>query len=147
MHPKIFTQNGNFKRHAKLSFQSAKVITAGKEFAMIKKTRIMAAHKDKREELLKFIDKHAFDIVIKAPVDKLSDKDREILEDIKRKTENEKAQFHEKFKTAEDVKKNFLSDVRSKSAVRLNKDLERLKLPTLPDIKDEFLELCKKLEV
>jgi hypothetical protein len=38
----------------------------------------------------------------------LSDKDREKLEDIQRKTENEKEQFHKEYKTAEEVKKNRL---------------------------------------
>jgi hypothetical protein len=50
----------------------------------------MAAKKDKREELLNFIDKNAFDPILKASPKKYSDKDREKLEDIQRKTQNEK---------------------------------------------------------
>ena len=107
----------------------------------------MAAKKDKREELLKFIDKNAFDPILKASPTKLSDKDREKLEDVQRKTQNEKEQFHKEYKTAEEVKKNYLSDVRSKAAVKVNKELEHLGLPTLPQLKDEFMELCNKLEV
>jgi hypothetical protein len=107
----------------------------------------MAAEKDKRKELLKFIDKKAFDVIIKASPDKFKDKDREKFDDIKRKTENEKKQFHDEYKTAEEVKANFLSNVRSKAAGKLNKELEHLGLPTLPDLKDEFMEICKKLEV
>jgi hypothetical protein len=105
------------------------------------------ATKDKRKELLNFIDKNAFDAVLKASPDKYSEKDRGRLEDIQRKTENEKKQFHDEYKTAEEVKKNYLSDVRSKAAAKVNKELEHLKLPTLPEQKEEFMELCKKLGV
>jgi|tagenome__1003787_1003787.scaffolds.fasta_scaffold20561995_2 hypothetical protein len=103
--------------------------------------------KDKREELLKFIDKNAFDPILKASPNKLSEKDKGKLEDIQRKTENEKKQFHEEYKTPEEVKKNYLSDVRSKAAAKVNKELEHLNLPTLPELKDQFMELCKKLDV
>lgn len=105
------------------------------------------ATKDKREELLKFIDKNAFDVILKASGEKLNDEEKELLGDVQRKTESEKKQFHEKYKTAEEVKKNYLSDVRSKSAKKVNEELKKLRLPTLPDLKDEFQELCKKLEV
>jgi len=111
-----------------------------------KKTFAMAT-KDKREELLQFIDKNAFDPVLKASRDKLSEKDKGKLEDIQRKTENEKKQFHDDYKTADAVKKNYLSDVRSKAAAKVNKELEHLHLPTLPEKKDEFMALCKKLGV
>src|SRR5437870_5050034 len=107
----------------------------------------MAEKKDKREELLKFIDKNAFDPILKASPKKLSDEDKGKLEDIQRKTQNEKDQFHKEYKTAGEVKKNYLSDVRSKAAAKVNKELEHLGLPTLPQFKDEFMELCKKLEV
>lgn len=102
---------------------------------------------DKREELLKFIDKNVFDPILKASLKKFSEKDQEKLKDIQRKTENEKKQFHDEYKTAEEVKKNYLSDVRSKAAVKINKELEHLDLPTLPEKKDEFMELCKRLDV
>ena len=107
----------------------------------------MPAKKDKREELLKFIDKNAFDPILKTSPKNLSDKDREMLEDVQRKTENEKKQFHTEYKTVQEVKKNYLSDVRSKAAVKVNKELKHLGLPTLPDFKDEFMNLCNKLEV
>ncbi|HEY6978626.1 MAG TPA: hypothetical protein VH396_20150 [Chitinophagaceae bacterium] len=40
-----------------------------------------------------------------------------------------------------------MSDVRFKAAEKVNKELKHLGLPTLPQFKDEFMELCKKLEV
>jgi len=37
--------------------------------------------------------------------------------------------------------------VRSEPAHKLDKELKKLKLPTLPDLKDEFEQICDKLEV
>lgn len=105
------------------------------------------AGKDVRKQLLDFINTRAFDPVINARLDQYEGKDKEKLEDIQRKTKNEKKQFEQEYTTTEKVKNGFLSDVRSKAAEKLNKDLERLKLPTLPSIKDEFMALCKKLAV
>lgn len=102
---------------------------------------------DKRKQLLDFIDKHAFDVVLKANPNKYSDEDKKKLEDIQRKTKNEQKQFHDDFINPEDVKKGFLSDVRSGAAKKVNDELKHLKLPTLPDIKDDFMALCDKLSV
>ena len=63
-----------------------------------------------------------------------------------RKTENEKKNF-EKYGTAEEIKKNYLSNVHSKAAAKVNAQLEKLKLPTMPEHKNEFIELCNKLGV
>jgi len=102
---------------------------------------------DKTKQLLDFIDKNAFDVVLKANPDKYSDEDKKKLEDIQRKTKNEQKQFHDDFKNPDDVKKGFLSDTRSEAAKKLDKELKHLKLPTLPDIKDDFMALCDKLGV
>ncbi|CAA9483592.1 MAG: hypothetical protein AVDCRST_MAG96-1138 [uncultured Segetibacter sp.] len=102
--------------------------------------------KDNRQQLIDFINKNAFDPIIKAKPEKFKE-DREALEDLQRKTQNEKKQFSEEYSTAEEVKKNYLSNVRSKAAAKVNAQLEKLGLPTLPQHKDEFMELCKKLEV
>ena len=49
---------------------------------------------DKKKKLLDFIDKKAFDVVINADPGKYSKEDQKKLEDIQRKTKNEKDQFH-----------------------------------------------------
>jgi hypothetical protein len=107
----------------------------------------MTEKDNKRDQLLNFIDKKAFDPIIKAKPEDFPEKERDKLEDIQRKTENEKKQFHKDFNTAQKVKKGFLSDVRSPSAKKLNKDLEHLGLPTLPELKSDFEKLCNELEV
>lgn len=104
--------------------------------------------KDKRKKLLDFIDKKAFDPVLKAKDKKsYSEKEKEKLEDIKRKTKNEKEQFHKDFKTAEEVKDNYLGNLRSSAAKKVYKELEHMGLPTMADYKEDFLKLCEKLEV
>lgn len=102
---------------------------------------------DKRKQLLDFIDKKAFDVVLKADPKKYDEDDRKKLEDIQRKTENEKKQFHNDYKTAKDVKEGYLSDVRSEAAKKVNKELKHLKLPILPEFKDDFMKLCDKIGV
>jgi len=107
----------------------------------------MATKKDARKELLKFIDTKAFDVILKTSPDKYKEKDRENFEEIRRKTENEKEKFHNDYKTAEEVKKNFLQNVHSKPAQKLDKDIERLGLPALPQLKNDFQKLCDELGI
>ena len=100
-----------------------------------------------REELVKFIDSKAFDSILKASPERFSKQDREKFEYVKKKTENEKKKFHDDYTTARDVKDNYLDNVRSDAAGKINKDLEHLGLPTLPRLKDEFMALCGKLGI
>lgn len=115
------------------------------EIFSIKKVRIMAD--DKKKKLLDFIDKKAFDVVINADPGKYNKEDQQKLEDIQRKTKNEKDQFHNDYNNAKEVKEGFLSDVRSDAAKKVDKELRHLHLPTLPELKDDFMELCDKLGV
>lgn len=103
--------------------------------------------KDVKQQLLDFINKKAFDPILKANPNKFNEKDRESFEDVRRKTESEKKQFNEDYTTADEIKKNYLSNVRSKAAKKVNEQLEKLGLPTMPEHKDEFMELCSKLGV
>ena len=68
-------------------------------------------------------------------------KDRENFEDILRKTKNEKKKF-QNYKTAEEVNENFLQNVHSKPVQKLDKGIDHLGLPTLPQLKDDFKKLC-----
>jgi hypothetical protein len=102
---------------------------------------------EKKKKLLDFIDKKAFDVVINADAKKYSKEDQKKLEDIQRKTKNEKDQFHNDYKNAREVKEGFLSDVRSDAAKKVDKELGHLNLPTLPELKDDFLKLCDQLGV
>jgi hypothetical protein len=107
----------------------------------------MSTAKDTRKELIDFIDKNAFDVIIHTSPDKYKGQDREDFEDVLKKTKNEKRKFHDDYKTAKDVKENFNQDVNSEPAHKLDKTIKHLELPTLPEIKDEFRKLCDKLGV
>jgi hypothetical protein len=107
----------------------------------------MTARND-REELLRFLDRRAFKPVLRAsPDDYASDADKELLEDMKRRTETEQERYHHRYKTAEEVRTNFLRDLSSEPAQRVHAELRRLSLPALPELKDEFLKLCDELGV
>ncbi|HBR21345.1 MAG TPA: hypothetical protein DD713_02050 [Nitrospiraceae bacterium] len=101
----------------------------------------------KREELLKFLNQKVFDPILRAlPEDYKSEDLKKKLNDVKRRTESEKHIFHE-FQTAEQVKKNYLADLDFRTARKTDYELGELKLPSLPQVKDEFLRLCEKLKV
>lgn len=107
----------------------------------------MTDHNDARRQLLDFINKKAFDPILKASPDSYSEKDRDTLADLQRKTKNEKEQFEKDYTSAGKVKEGFLSDVHSDAAKKVNRELDHLHLPTLPSIKDGFMQLCDKLGV
>ena len=83
---------------------------------------------ERRTKLLDFIDKKAFDVILRTSAEKYTGKDRESFEFVRKKTENEKKKFHEVYKTAQDVRKNFLQNVHSRPALKLDGDLEHLGL-------------------
>lgn len=101
---------------------------------------------DVKKQLLDFINKKTFEPILNTRPDKFKGKDREDFEDVRRKTESEKKNF-EDYGSADEIKKNYLSNVHSKAAAKVNDQLEKLGLPTMPEHKDEFMELCSKLGV
>ena len=103
--------------------------------------------KEKKEKLIKFLDKKAFDPIINKSKDDFdSDNKKKKFEDVKQSTKSEKERFR-KYDSAEDVRDNYLSDLNSQTAKKINRELDDLNLPKLPDYKDEFLELCDKIGV
>jgi hypothetical protein len=102
--------------------------------------------KDAKKELLHFIDHKAFDVILRKNKKDLNEDEKKALEDMQDKTEKEKKKFHG-YSSAKEIKENFLENTRSGAAKRLDKKLERLNLPTLPNLKKDFIALCDKLEV
>lgn len=76
-----------------------------------------------------------------------SESDKKILEEVKSKTCTEKERYHNDYSSAKQVRDNFISDLHSEAAKSVHAKLKRLELPRLPDIRDEFLELCDRLGV
>lgn len=102
--------------------------------------------KDAKKELLNFIDHKAFDVILTKDTGKMDGKEKDELEELQRKTKKEKEKFHG-YGSAKEVKENFLQNVRSKPAHKLNNELKGFKLPVLPDLKEDFEALCEKLGV
>jgi len=102
--------------------------------------------KDAKKELLNFIDHKAFDVILNKDAGKMDGKEKDELQELQRKTKKEKEKFHG-YGSAKEVKDNFLQNVRSEPAHKLNNELKDFKLPVLPDLKDDFEALCEKLGV
>jgi len=102
--------------------------------------------KDAKKELLSFIDHNAFDVILKKDPEKMDEKEKDQLRELQRKTKEEKEKFHN-YGSAREIKDNFLQNVRSKPAHKLNSKLKDFKLPILPDLKDDFEALCEQLGV
>ncbi|MFL6416350.1 MAG: hypothetical protein ACJ74Y_11870 [Bryobacteraceae bacterium] len=94
-----------------------------------------------KTELLKFLDHHVFDPILKANPDKYSDADQKKLQDVQDRTKSEKDRFHH-YGTTKEIIDNYKSDLHSSTAKRVNSELEKLKLPTLPSVEKEFLRVA-----
>ena len=94
-----------------------------------------------KTELLDFLDKHIFHRILNASERDLGTKQREDLEDLKRRTEVEKARFHG-YDSAERIVAMYKDDLHSEAAKPLNARLQDLGLPRLLDVKDDFVKLA-----
>lgn len=95
-----------------------------------------------KQELLGFLDRHVFDPILRASADRYSEADRKKLVDVQERTRSEKDRFRG-YSNAQEIIDNYKSDLHSSTAKRVNSELEKLKLPTLPSVKDEFLRLAE----
>jgi hypothetical protein len=102
---------------------------------------------DAREELLAFLDRRAFNPILRSSPDDYPEAARHKLEDVKGRTQQELRRYHQKYRSASEVRRRFLEGVTSRAAAKVNADLRTLRLPRLPDLKDEFLALCDRLGV
>lgn len=103
---------------------------------------------EKRKKLIRFLDRKAFDPILrKSENDFRSEHEREKFRRVKESTEREKERFHNEYHTPVEVKQNYLRDLSSQASKRVNRKLNDLHLPQLPEFKNEFLELCEQLKV
>lgn len=94
-----------------------------------------------KQELLKFLDQRVFDPILHASPDKYEGSAQKKLKDVQDRTASEKDRFH-RYSNAKEVVDNYKSDLHSSTAKRVNRELENLKLPTLPSVKDEFMKVA-----
>ena len=94
-----------------------------------------------KTELLEFLDKHIFHRILNASERDLGTKQREDLEDLKKRTEAEKARFHG-YDSAERIIAMYKDDLHSEKAKPVNARLQDLGLPRLVDVREDFLKLA-----
>ena len=96
---------------------------------------------ENKQELLHFLDQHVFNPILKASPKSKGGPDERKLQDVQDRTRSEQDRFHH-YSSAREIIDNYKSDLHSKTAHRVNKELEALDLPTLPSVKDEFLKFA-----
>ena len=94
-----------------------------------------------KTELLDFLDKHIFHRILHASERDLGTKQREDLDDLKKRTQDEMGRFHG-YDSAERIVAMYKDDLHSETAKPVNARLQDLGLPRLIDVKDEFLKLA-----
>ena len=94
-----------------------------------------------KQELIHFLDQRVFNPILHASANRYSDADQTKLKDVQDRTRSEQQRFH-KYANASEVVENFKRDLHSEAAKRVNSELQHLKLPTLPSVKDEFLKVA-----
>lgn len=94
-----------------------------------------------KNELLEFLDKHVFHRILNASERDLGTKQREDLQDLKKRTEAEKARFHG-YDSAEKIVAMYKDDLSSEAAKPVNARLQDLGLPRLVDVREQFLKLA-----
>ena len=94
-----------------------------------------------KTELLTFLDKHVFHPILNAKEERYDERARHILRDMKRRTEEEKGRFHG-YDSAERIVAMYKDDLSSEAARPVNAHLKDLDLPTLADVKADFLKLA-----
>jgi len=94
-----------------------------------------------KRELLSFLDRKVFNPILHASSDDYSDTDQRKLKDVQDRTRSEKDRFHH-YGSAREIVDNYKGDLHSSTAKRVNGELEKLKLPTLPSVERDFRELA-----
>jgi|SRR3954452_21018345 len=94
-----------------------------------------------KADLLRFLDQRVFNPILNASPDDYSENERLKLLDVQDRTRSERERFHH-YSSAKDVIDNYKSDLHSSTAKRVNRELEELKLPTLPSVQRDFLKVA-----
>lgn len=94
-----------------------------------------------KQELTHFLDEHVFNPILNAKPDGYSEAEKKKLNDVQDRTRSEKDRFHH-YSSARDVIDNYKSDLHSSTAKRVNRELEALRLPTLPLVEKDFLNVA-----
>ena len=99
-----------------------------------------------RRKLVSFLERRAFDPVLRADSDDYPERKRDKLERVQRATEDERERFRA-YGSASEVVRMFKDDLSSEPAKDVHRDLRDLGLPTLDDVRDDFEDLARRLKV
>lgn len=101
---------------------------------------------DAKSRLVAFLDREAFDPILKAPLDRYPESKRDKLRDVQRATESEKRRYH-RYNSAAEVYRMYRDDLSSAPAQKIDRELRDLDLPTLKDVRDRFERLASEVGV
>jgi hypothetical protein len=99
-----------------------------------------------KQQLIHFLERRAWNPVLKASPGKYDKSDHQRLERVQRKTESQRERY-KRYDGAGQVRQEFQDDLRSQQAKKLNADLTKLDLPTQADVADEFFALADRLGI
>lgn len=99
-----------------------------------------------KEKLVNFLERKAFDPVLKASLDDYPKDKRNMLKDVQEATRAEKERFND-YDSAKEVYQMFKDDLSSEPAQDVHRKLRNLDLPTLNDCRDDFEKLAQEVGV
>jgi hypothetical protein len=102
--------------------------------------------RDKKSELLHFLEREAFDPVLRARPDGRSEAEKKKLEHVQRATRAEVDRYRH-YGSAQELVTNFRRDLSSAPAKKIHAELRSLDLPTIVDIRDAFDRRAEALGV
>lgn len=100
---------------------------------------------DARQKLVSFLERKAFEPVLRADAHRFHGAQREWLEHVQRATRAEIERFRN-YGSAQEVVVNFRRDLTSEKAKQVHRELRALGLPTIEDVEQEFMELARSLK-
>lgn len=99
-----------------------------------------------KTRLFELLDQGAFQPVLKTSDSDVPENKREKLDHVKRATASERERF-QNYESAEKLYQMYRSDLTSKSAESVNRDLQELNLPQLADCKEQVENAAREMGI
>lgn len=106
----------------------------------------MAPSRDSERKLLDFLDRQAFEPVLRADPAKFDDGQRAKLKDVQEATRAEQPRYHH-YGSARKIVEMFKDDLTSEPAKKVHRELHQLGLPSLDHLRDEFAKLAEEMGI
>ena len=90
-----------------------------------------------KDELVRFLDQHVFDPILKATPNNFTGRKKDDLQYVQDRTRSEKDRYHS-YGSADEVVRMYKDDLHSENAEPVNNRLKELGLPRLEDVREEF---------